>query len=44
MDLQLHRWSKGLDSACVSGGQLTAMVLDAKGKTEIVQVECKDYR
>ncbi|GAB1741811.1 hypothetical protein NU219Hw_g7219t1 [Hortaea werneckii] len=40
--LQLHRWSKGLDSGCVKGGQLTALVLDAQGNTEVVQVECKD--
>ncbi|KAK5726709.1 hypothetical protein LTR15_002597 [Elasticomyces elasticus] len=44
MGLQLHRWSKGLDSACVSGGHLTAMVLDAKGKTEIMSVKCKNYK
>ncbi|KAK5114762.1 hypothetical protein LTR85_010075 [Meristemomyces frigidus] len=42
--LQMHRWSKGLDSGCVAGGKLTAMVLDAKGKTEIVQVGCKNYK
>ncbi|TKA61762.1 hypothetical protein B0A55_11459 [Friedmanniomyces simplex] len=37
MGLQVHRWSKGLDSGCVSGGRLTAMVLDARGETEVVQ-------
>jgi hypothetical protein len=42
--LQIKRWSKGLDSGCVSGGQLTAMILTADGKTEIVQVDCKNYR
>ncbi|KXL46826.1 hypothetical protein M433DRAFT_50047, partial [Acidomyces richmondensis BFW] len=41
--LQIHRWSKGLDSACVSGGKLTAMILYANGKTELVQVGCKNY-
>ncbi|TKA73340.1 hypothetical protein B0A55_06786 [Friedmanniomyces simplex] len=44
MGLQVHRWSKGLDSGCVSGGRLTAMVLDARGETEVVQVGCKNYR
>ncbi|KAH9844711.1 Calcineurin-like phosphoesterase [Teratosphaeria destructans] len=39
--LQIMKWSKGLDSACVSGGQLTAMVLDAAGRTQVVQVECE---
>ncbi|KAK4546649.1 hypothetical protein LTR36_001866 [Oleoguttula mirabilis] len=42
--LQMHRWSKGLDSGCVAGGKLTALVLDASGKTEVVQVGCKNYK
>jgi hypothetical protein len=42
--LQLNRWSKGLDSACVAGGRLTAMVLDARGRQEIVSVGCKNYK
>ncbi|KAI4726807.1 Metallo-dependent phosphatase [Aureobasidium sp. EXF-10728] len=39
--LNLKRWSKGLDSGCVNGDQLSAMVLDAWGQAEIVSVECK---
>ncbi|KJX92670.1 hypothetical protein TI39_contig5832g00020 [Zymoseptoria brevis] len=42
--LQLNRWSKGLDSACVAGGRLTAMVVDAKGRQEVVSVGCKNYK
>ncbi|KAF2171721.1 hypothetical protein M409DRAFT_17957 [Zasmidium cellare ATCC 36951] len=42
--LQIKRWSKGLDSACVSGGKLTALVLDAKGMWEVKSVGCKNYR
>lgn len=42
--LQMHRWSKGLDSGCVAGGKLTMLVLDAKGRQEVVSVRCKNYR
>ncbi|TKA25065.1 hypothetical protein B0A50_06129 [Salinomyces thailandicus] len=42
--LQLRRWSKGLDSGCVGGGKLTALVLDARGRTEVVQVGCRDWK
>ena len=42
--LQVTRWSKGLDTGCVKGEELTAMVLDAKGNNEIVSVSCKDNR
>jgi hypothetical protein len=43
--LQLKKWSKGLDSGCVRGGKLTALIVSKGGKgQEIVSVECKDYR
>lgn len=42
--LVIHRWSKGLDSGCVSGGKLTALVLNAKGEQELFHVKCKNYR
>lgn len=42
--LQSHQWSRGLDSACVAGGKLTALILDAKGNTETVSVQCQDYK
>lgn len=40
--LQLRRWSKGLDSGCVGGGRLTALVLDARGRQEVFGVGCRD--
>ncbi|CAD0086967.1 unnamed protein product [Aureobasidium vineae] len=39
--LNLKRWSKGLDSGCVNGDKLSAMVLNAWGHAEIVSVDCK---
>ena len=40
-------YSKGLDSGCLKGGKLTALVLegtDAKVKQRIVQIQCHDGR
>ncbi len=42
--LQLKRYSKGIDTGCVKGGKLTALVLGAAGSWQTVQVQCKDYR
>lgn len=41
--LNLRDWTKGLDTGCVRGGHLTAMVLDAWGRAHLVQVKCRDY-
>lgn len=38
--LNLQEFTFGLDSGCVNGDRLTALVVDHKGKTEIVQVKC----
>jgi hypothetical protein len=38
--LNLQEFTFGLDSGCVSGGRLTAFVVDHNGKTEVVQVKC----
>lgn len=42
------KYSKGLDSGCVNGGKLTAMVVEAskkgKAKTKIVSVKCKNQK
>ncbi|KAI1615827.1 protein phosphatase [Exophiala viscosa] len=42
--LQIHKYSKGLDSGCVRGDRLTALVVSGDGTQEIVQVDCKDWR
>lgn len=42
--LQIHKYTKGLDTGCVRGGQLTALVVDHTGKQKIVRVDCKSNR
>ena len=42
--LQIHDYTKGLDSSCVRGGQLTALVISAGGTQEIFQVSCADHK
>ena len=42
--LQIHKYTKGLDSGCVGGGKLTALVVDGDGKQQIVQVKAKNHR
>ncbi|KAK4981749.1 hypothetical protein LTR66_009739 [Elasticomyces elasticus] len=41
--LNIRRWSKGLDSGCVKGGRLTALVIDARGREELVSVGCERH-
>lgn len=41
--LQIGKYTKGLDSGCVRGGQLTALVVSEHGKQELIQVECQEY-
>ncbi|KAL6238085.1 hypothetical protein BDW75DRAFT_202590 [Aspergillus navahoensis] len=38
--LSIKEYTKGLDSGCVKGGKLTAMIISDGGKQEIVQVKC----
>jgi hypothetical protein len=38
--LNIREYTYGLDTGCVSGGKLTALVIDGKGGTEIVHVKC----
>lgn len=41
--LKIRTYTKGIDSGCVKGGKLTALVIDDDGKQSIVQVRCRDY-
>lgn len=42
--LNVKKYSKGLDSGCVRGGKLTALVLDGWGRERVVAARCKMYR
>ena len=44
--LMIKEYSKGLDTGCLKGGQLTALVIDVSHsgvKQNIVQIECTAY-
>ncbi|OQE19440.1 hypothetical protein PENSTE_c015G09556 [Penicillium steckii] len=41
--LKIRTYTKGLDSGCVKGGKLTALVIEDDGKQSIVQVRCRGY-
>jgi hypothetical protein len=42
--LNIGTYSKGVDSGCVRGGKLSALLVDEKGKEKVVSVKCsKDY-
>ncbi|KAI9812766.1 MAG: hypothetical protein M1827_004522 [Pycnora praestabilis] len=45
--LNIEKYSKGLDSGCVRGGELTALVIEGgknSAKQHLVSVQCRDYR
>ncbi|ORX94299.1 Metallo-dependent phosphatase-like protein [Clohesyomyces aquaticus] len=39
---RIEKYSKGLDTGCVGGGKLTAMIIEP-GKEKLVSVKCKTY-
>lgn len=41
--LAIREYTKGLDSGCVKGGKLTALVIEDGGKQSLVQVNCHGY-
>lgn len=41
--LKIRTYAKGLDSGCVKGGKLTALVIEDDGTQKIVQVKCRNY-
>jgi len=42
--LNIQKYSKGLDSSCLKGGELTALVIDEHGSQKIVSVKCAKYK
>lgn len=40
--LAISDYTKGLDSGCVKGEKLTALVIEAGGKQSLVQEKCRD--
>lgn len=42
--LNIQEYTKGLDTGCAAGGKLTALVVDDKGKTELVSVKCRSEK
>lgn len=41
--LQVSKWSMGIDSSCVRGGKLTAVVVEGGMEVRMVSVRCKNY-
>lgn len=39
----IEKYTKGIDTGCVKGGKLTALVIETGGKTKTVHVKCKNY-
>lgn len=40
--LRIERYTKGLDSRCIKGDRLTALVIEKGGKQSLEQVDCRD--
>jgi hypothetical protein len=42
--LSIAEYTKGLDTGCVKGEKLTALVVEDGGKQTIVQVKCQKHK
>ena len=42
--LNIKKYSKGLDSGCIKGEKLSALILDSWGRERIVSVKCKEHK
>jgi len=42
--LVIKRWTKGLDTGCVNGERLTALIVDAWGRQDLVSVDCSSLK
>ncbi|KAE8551849.1 hypothetical protein EYB25_005739 [Talaromyces marneffei] len=40
---EIRQYTKGLNSGCVHGGDLTALIIEDGGKSQVVQVRCKKH-
>jgi len=42
--LNVRKYTKGLDSGCVRGGKLSALIVDAAGREKVVSVRCAAHQ
>lgn len=42
--LNIKKYSKGLDSGCVKGGKLSALILDSWGRERVMSIKCKGHK
>lgn len=39
----MRQFTRGLNSGCVEGGELSALIIEDGGNSRVVQVKCKEY-
>ena len=40
---EIRQYTKGLNSGCVHGGDLSALIIEDGGKNKVVRVSCKKH-